>query len=137
MDFYEFMMNGSNFKSEKDIKFLNPLVMAFVGDSVYSLFVKTKNLDIFSSKVDKLTKETANIVNAHAQQQALFKVMPSLNEEEQDIVRRARNSSIHTKAKNYSIEEYRHATAFEALIGYLYLTKNEARLIEILRAISE
>ena len=111
--------------------------MAFVGDSVYSLFVKTKSLDIFSAKVDKLTKETANIVNAHAQQQALFKVMPTLTEDEQDIVRRARNASIHTKAKNYSIEEYRHATALEALIGYLYLTKNEVRLIEILNAISE
>lgn len=137
MDFCEFMMNGKNFKSTSDIKFLNPLVMAFVGDSVYSLFVKTKSLDIFSAKVDKLTKETANIVNAHAQQQALFKVLPTLTEDEQDIVRRARNASIHTKAKNYSIEEYRHATALEALIGYLYLTKNEVRLIEILNAISE
>ena len=137
MDFYEFMMNGENFKSEKDIKFLNPLVMAFVGDSVYSLFVKTKNLDIFSKKVDRLTKATAEVVNAHAQQQALFKVMPRLTEEEQDIVRRARNASIHTKAKNYSIEEYRHATAFEALIGYLYLTKNEDRLVEILSILSE
>lgn len=131
------MMNGQNFKDTKDIKFLNPLVMAFVGDSVYSLFIKTKRLDIFSSKVDKLTKITANEVNAHAQQQALFKIIDVLTEEEHDIVMRARNASIHTKAKNYSIEEYRHATALEALIGYLYLTKNESRLIEILNLISE
>lgn len=127
------MMNGKNFKTPTEVKFLNPLVMAFVGDSVYSLFIKTQKLEIFKSKVDKLTKETAGVVNAHSQQESLFKVMPILTEEEQDIVRRARNASIHTKAKNYSIEEYRHATAFEALIGYLYLTKNTDRLVEILK----
>ena len=137
MEFYEFMMNGENFKTSKDVKFLNPLVMAFVGDSVYSLFIKTQKLEIFKSKVDKPTKETAQVVNAHSQKEALFKVMPTLTEEEQDIVRRARNASIHTKAKNYSIEEYRHATAFEALIGYLYLTKNTDRLVEILKLTGE
>lgn len=136
MEFYEFMMEGNNFRAEKDVKFLNPLVMAFVGDSVYSLFVKSKELDIYSHKVDTLTKKTAERVNAKSQQQALFGVLPMLTEEEQDIVRRARNANIHTKAKNYSIEEYRHATAFEALIGYLYLTKNTTRLMEILNFVS-
>jgi len=135
MEFYDYMMDGANFKEPKDVKFLNPLVMAFVGDGVYSLYVKTKKLNVFSAKVSGLTKQTAEEVNAHSQEQALFKIMPILTAEEMDIVKRARNSSIHTKAKNYSIEEYRHATAFEALIGYLYLTKNTARLMEILNAI--
>ena len=81
-------------------------------------------LDIFNQKVNSLTKQTAEKVNAKAQEQALFKIINLLSEDEQDIVRRARNSNIHTKAKNYSIEEYRHATAFEALVGYLFLTKN-------------
>ena len=61
--------------------------------------------------------------------------MDILSEEEIDIVRRARNANIHTRAKNYSIEEYRHATALEALIGYLYLTANTDRLQEILELI--
>ena len=128
-------MSGNNFKKETDVKFLNPLVMAFVGDGVYSLYVKTKQLNVFAEKVNNLTKKTAEVVNAKAQEQALFKIMDTLSEDEADIVRRARNANIHTKAKNYSIEEYRHATALEALIGYLYLTKNTNRLQEVLELI--
>ena len=135
MEFIEFLMSGNNFKKETDVKFLNPLVMAFVGDSIYSLYVKTKKLNLFAEKVNNLTKKTAEVVNAKAQEQALFKIMDILSEEEVDIVRRARNANIHTRAKNYSIEEYRHATALEALIGYLYLTANTDRLQEILELI--
>lgn len=135
MEFIEFLMSGNNFKKETDVKFLNPLVMAFVGDGVYSLYVKTKQLNVFAEKVNNLTKKTAEVVNAKAQEQALFKIMDTLSEDEADIVRRARNANIHTKAKNYSIEEYRHATALEALIGYLYLTKNTNRLQEVLELI--
>lgn len=137
MDFIDFLISGKNFKTENEVKFLNPLVMAFVGDSVYSLFIKTQSLDIFNQKVNSLTKQTAEKVNAKSQEQALFKIINLLSEDEQDIVRRARNSNIHTKAKNYSIEEYRHATAFEALVGYLFLTKNIKRLKELLNKISE
>lgn len=135
MEFIEFLMSGNNFKKETDVRFLNPLVMAFVGDGVYSLYVKTKHLNLFAEKVNNLTKKTAEVVNAKAQEQALFKIMDTLSEEETDIVRRARNANIHTKAKNYSIEEYRHATALEALIGYLYLTGNTNRLQEVLELI--
>lgn len=137
MDFMELFISGNNFKDSKDVKFLNPLVMAFVGDSVFSLYVKTKKIDVFKEKVNSLSKLTAEKVNAKSQQQALFKVMENLSEEEKDIVRRARNSNIHTKAKNYSIEEYRHATALEALIGYLYLTKNIERLQQLFDLIFE
>ena len=133
----ELFISGNNFKDSKDVKFLNPLVMAFVGDSVFSLYVKTKEIDVFKEKVNSLSKLTAEKVNAKSQQQALFKVMENLSEEEKDIVRRARNSNIHTKAKNYSIEEYRHATALEALIGYLYLIKNIERLQQLFDLIFE
>ena len=135
MEFVEFLLSGDNFKKTEDVKFLNPLVMAFVGDSVYSLYVKTKRINLYSQKVNALTKETASLVNANAQQQALFKIINILSEEELDIVKRARNANIHTRAKNYSIEEYRHATALEALIGYLYLTKQKERLMNILSLI--
>lgn len=128
MEINELFMSEINFKSPNEIRLLNPLVMAFVGDSVYSTYIKSKVLNLHGKKVNNLTKETALLVNAKAQEQALFKIMDFLLEEEMDIVKRARNTNIHTKAKNYSIEEYRYATAFEALIGYLYLTKNIERL---------
>lgn len=131
MEFTEYLLSGQNFREKKDIKFLNPLVMAFVGDSIYSVYVKTKCMDLFSEKVNNLTKHTAEMVNAKAQEQALFKILEQLTEEERDVVRRARNANIHTRAKNYSVDEYRHATALEALIGYLYLSKDEQRLQEI------
>lgn len=137
MEFIDFLMSGKNFKDDTDVKFLNPLVMAFVGDSIYSLYVKTQQLNLFAEKVNNLTKKTAEKVNAKAQEQALFKVMDKLTEEEIDIVKRARNANIHTRAKNYSIEEYRHATALEALLGYLYLTSNTNRLQELLKLIFE
>lgn len=135
MDINEFFMGGTNFKSLSEIKMLNPLVMAFVGDSVYSTYIKSRVLNLHGKKVNNLTKETALMVNAKAQEQAMFKIMQTLTEEELDIVKRARNTNIHTKAKNYSIEEYRYATAFEALVGYLYLTKNIERLNQILSLI--
>lgn len=131
MEFTEYLLSGQNFREKKDIKFLNPLVMAFVGDSIYSVYVKTKCMDLFSEKVNNLTKHTAEMVNAKAQEQALFKILEQLTEEERDVVRRARNANIHTRAKNYSVDEYRHATALEALIGYLYLSKDEQRLQEV------
>ena len=137
MEFIDFLMSRKNFKKDTDVKFLNPLVMAFVGDSIYSLYVKTQQLNLFAEKVNNLTKKTAEQVNAKAQEQALFKVMDTLTEEEIDIVKRARNANIHTRAKNYSIEEYRHATALEALLGYLYLTSNTNRLQELLKLIFE
>ena len=135
MEFSEFLMSGNNFKSEQEVKFLNPLVMAFVGDNIYSLYVKTKRVNLFSEKVNNLTKRTAELVNARAQQQALFRIMNLLTEAEMDIVKRARNANIHTRAKNFSIEEYRHATALEALIGYLYLEGKITRIEEIVNYI--
>lgn len=132
MENLEFWFDGKNFKTPQDVKFLNPLVMAFVGDGVYSLYVKSKVLNVFDKKVKALTSETAKIVNAKSQKLALFKIFDDLTNEELEIVHRARNANINTKAKNYSIEEYRHATALEALIGYLYLSKQQERLSEIL-----
>lgn len=135
MDNIEFIKLNNNIRTTQDVKMLNPLVMAFVGDSIYSFFIKTKILDVYKSKVNNLTKNTALLVNAKSQQQSLFKIMDLLNEEEMDIVKRARNTNIHTKAKNYSIEEYRYATALEALLGYLYLSGQNARLNNLLNKI--
>lgn len=126
------IINKSNKKSPQEVKMLNPLVLAFVGDNIYSYYIKLYVLDIYKLKVNNLTKQTATYVNAKSQQQALFKIMDLLTEEEMDIVKRARNTNIHTKAKNYTIEEYRYATALEALVGYLYLSDQNERLKQLL-----
>ncbi|MBP3630516.1 MAG: Mini-ribonuclease 3 [Clostridia bacterium] len=114
--------------SKMDARQLNPLVLAFVGDSFFSFYVKTERLNLNKSKVNSLNSDSAKLVNAHSQREMLFKIIEQLTEEELDIVHRGRNSNIHSKAKNFSIEEYRHATAFEALIGYLYLIEEYERL---------
>ena len=119
--------------TESEVNQLSSLVLAFVGDVVFSFYVKTKVLNLTKLKVNALNANTSKLVNAHSQREMLFKLMPILTEQEAQIVKRARNANIHTKAKNYSIEEYRHATAFEALIGYLYLIRRYERLNEILK----
>lgn len=116
-----------------DVNQLNPLVLAFVGDALFSFYIKTKVLNLTKLKVNALNADTSKLVNAHSQMEMIFKLMPLLSDQEEALVKRARNTNIHTKAKNYSIEEYRYATAFEALVGYLYLTKNFERLNEILK----
>ena len=114
--------------SKMDARQLNPLVLAFVGDAFFSFYVKTEKLNLDKSKVNSLNSDSSKLVNAHSQRDMLFKIIDKLTEEELDIVHRGRNSNIHSKAKNFSIEEYRHATAFEALIGYLYLIEDYDRL---------
>ncbi len=121
--------------SIKDISQINALEIAFVGDSVFELFVKNelvKKID----KVKNLTIKANSILNAHSQREALFRIEPILTEDEKSIVLRGRNSNIHTKAKNFSIEEYRHATALETLVGYLYLTGQDDRLYELFKSMN-
>ena len=108
-----------------------PLVLAMVGDAVYTLFVRNYFATNSSLKVNELNKKVSTIVNAGAQAKTFFKIENTLTEREAQVARRARNTNIHSKAKNYSVDEYIHATAFEAVIGYLYLC-NTNRLNEIL-----
>lgn len=122
----------NEFENKEDVRLLQPLVLAMVGDSVQTLFVRAYVAKMFGVKVNKMNKLVSSVVSAGAQFKAFKKIEPLLTEEEQDIARRARNSHIHTKAKNFSYNEYIYATAFEALIGYLYLTKQTERMNELL-----
>lgn len=122
-------------KREKDIneaKLLSPLVWAYVGDSVYELFVRTKLTNNSNAKPHKLHIESIKYVKAKAQADILKKITEKLTDEEKDIVRRGRNTENHHVAKNSNVAEYSQSTGFEALIGYLYLTKQDERLKEIL-----
>ena len=112
---------------------LSPLALAFIGDAVHTKFVREYVLlNGENSKINNYHNSAKKFCNASRQKEVLEKITPLLTEEEKDIVRRARNAKSKHKAKNYDEEEYKKATAFEALIGYLYLSKQNERLNEIL-----
>ena len=119
-------------KNELDVKTLSPLTWAYVGDCVYELYIRTNLVSKTRLKPHKLHIEAIKYVKAKAQAQILQEILETLSEEEQDIVRRTRNTQNHHLPKNAELKDYMYATAFEGLIGYLYLTKQEQRLKEIL-----
>ena len=110
------------------IKQMQPLVLAMIGDSVQTLFVRQHIATSYGVKVNKMNRMVSSVVSAGSQFLTFKKIETALNEEEQDIARRARNTHIHTKAKNFSYNEYIHATAFEAVLGYLHLAGETERL---------
>ena len=118
---------------EKDeVNLMNPLTWAYVGDAVIELYIRTELINTTNLKPHKLHIEAIKYVKAKAQAEALNKVEKVLDDEEKEIVRRARNTKNHHLPKNSNVTEYMYSTAFEALIGYLYLIKNDKRLKEIL-----
>ncbi|MBR1540631.1 MAG: Mini-ribonuclease 3 [Clostridia bacterium] len=120
-------------KEIQEVKMLSPLVWAYVGDSVYELFIRTHLVNHSNAKPHKLHLETIQFVKAEAQARILDRIWNKLREEEQDIFKRGRNTENHHLPKNGNVADYSHATGFEALIGYLYLTKQDERLEEILK----
>ena len=120
-------------KSETDINMLSPLTWAYVGDAVYELYIRTNLVNNTKLKPHKLHLESIKYVKAKAQADLLKKNEEILTEEEKDIVRRARNAENHHLPKNADPADYMYSTAFEGLIGYLYLTKKDERLAEILK----
>jgi len=123
--------------SPMDIRMYNPLVLAYVGDSVYDTFIRTMLVSGGSIQVDKLHKRAIKYVQAKAQAEIVEMLQGVLTEDEQDIVRRGRNTKSNTVPKNADINDYRYATGFEALIGYLYLVGDTKRLMEIFELISK
>lgn len=120
-------------KTKDEINMMNPLIWAYIGDSIYEVYIKQKLIKETEYKPHKLHILTSEKVNAKKQAQTLDKIEKYLTHEEKDIVRRARNAKNYHIPKNTSIAEYSKATAFEALIGYLYLSKEFDRLKEILK----
>ena len=115
-------------KSEEEVNQMSPLVWAYVGDCVYELFIRTHLVDTTKLNPHKLHMEAIKYVKARAQAQILQELEEYLTDEEKNIVRRARNANNHHLPKNSNVQEYMYATAFEALIGYLYLTKKYNRI---------
>ncbi len=107
---------------------LNPVVLAFVGDAVYSLFVREQLTFSSDCKTGELNKLATKKVNAVAQAELVNKLLPFLSEDELAIFKRARNAKKPTKAKHASIMQYNLSTGFEAVIGYLYILGEIERL---------
>lgn len=119
--------------SEAEINQLSPLVLAYIGDTVYEVYIRTMLISAGNAPVHKLHKRSIEFVKAKAQSDIIHRIMESLSTEEQDVVRRGRNAKSGTVPKNADVTEYKYATGFEAFIGYLYLTRNHSRLMEILK----
>ncbi len=119
-------------RSEEEVNLLAPLTWAYIGDAVYELYIRTNLVNNTNLKPHDLHIESIKYVKAQAQAKILREIEESLTDEEKDIVRRGRNAENHHLPKNANVHEYMYATAFEALIGYLYLTKQDNRLNEIL-----
>ena len=117
---------------ELDVNQMSPLVWAYIGDSVYEQYIRDYLVTNTKYKPHKLHVEATKFVKAAAQARILELLEKDLTEEEKEIVRRARNTKNHHLPKNSNVQEYMYATAFEGLIGYLYLSKNTKRLNEIL-----
>lgn len=107
---------------------LNPLVLAYVGDGVHTLYIRLMAVHGTTGKADKLHKFVTSRVNAKAQAECMQKLLPILTEEESDVFHRARNSHQHSMAKNASVADYKLASGFEAVIGFLYLIGDSERL---------
>lgn len=120
-------------KGETDVNQLSPLTWAYVGDAVYELYIRTNLVNNSKLKPHKLHIESIKYVKAKAQADILKRIEDFLTEDEKNIVRRARNAENHHIPKNAEPADYMYSTAFEGLIGYLYLTKQDERLKEILK----
>lgn len=128
---FEFYMSQIPGMKSADPKMSSPLVLAYIGDCVYDLIIKMMVAGRGGKQVHKLHEETSRYVQASAQSFMMRAMQEHLTDEEHSVYRRGRNTRSVSAAKNQSITDYRRATGFEALIGYLYLKKEYKRLTEL------
>lgn len=120
--------------TKKEASMLSPLQLAYIGDAVYELFIRRYLLQK-KLPVHELHKEAVKYVKAGAQANIIHFLEKELREEEKNIVKRGRNAKTHSSPKNANITDYKYATGFEALIGFLYLTGQEERMFQLLNRI--
>ena len=118
---------------QQDVRAYSPLALAYIGDAVYDLIIRTVVVGRANRPVSDLHRITVKYVSANAQSRIVQVLMEELTQEEQSVYRRGKNSKPHTTAKNASVADYLKATGFEAVIGYLYLTGRMDRALELVR----
>lgn len=116
---------------EMDARQYSPLVLAYVGDAVYEILIRTKVVNDGNEQVNKLHKRASALVKAGAQANLIMAIESELTEEEHAVYKRGRNAKSASMAKNATMKEYRMATGFEALVGYLYLSGQFERLFNL------
>ena len=117
-----------------DVMSYSPLTLAYIGDDAYDLVIRTYLLGKGNMPVNKLNRMANELVKAKAQSDMMDVIEPMLDEEEHAVYKRGRNAKSYTKAKNATVADYRRATGFEALMGYLYLQGRLVRMVELIRA---
>ncbi|CDD56384.1 ribonuclease III [[Bacteroides] pectinophilus] len=117
-----------------DVMSYSPLTLAYIGDDAYDLVIRTYLLGKGNMPVNKLNRMADGLVRAKAQSDMMDVIEPMLDEEEHAVYKRGRNAKSYTKAKNATVADYRRATGFEALMGYLYLQGRYVRMVELIRA---
>ena len=117
-----------------DVMSYSPLTLAYIGDDAYDLVIRTYLLGKGNMPVNKLNRMADGLVKAKAQSDMMDVIEPMLDEEEHAVYKRGRNAKSYTKAKNATVADYRRATGFEALMGYLYLQGRYVRMVELIRA---
>ena len=118
---------------DTDIRSYSPLTLAYIGDAIYELVIRTILVEKGNAQVNKLHQRASKLVKASAQSEIIEKLKPYLTEEEMGIFKRGRNAKSFTMAKNASMSDYRRATGFEALMGHLYLTEQWDRMLELIK----
>lgn len=119
--------------TEKKPSQFSPLSLAYIGDGVYELFVRTKVIEQHENlPASKLHKKTVQYVKAHSQANSIDAMLPYLTDDETAVYKRGRNSKSNTTPKNANMADYRKATGFEALIGFMYLSGENERLNELM-----
>jgi len=109
----------------------SPIVLAYMGDSIYDLIIRSMVVNKGAKAVGKIHKEVSSYVNAKAQADIYYKIEPILTEEERAVFRRGRNAKSNSTPKNADLKTYKHATGFEAILGYLYMSGNLDRIMEL------
>ena len=111
---------------DPDIRSYSPLTLAYIGDGIYELYIRT-------IQVNKLHKQASRLVKAQAQSEMVQALEPHFTQEEEAVYKRGRNAKSYTTAKNATTGDYRRATGFEAVMGYLYLTDQYCRMIDLIK----
>ena len=116
-----------------DVRTYSPLTLAYIGDGIYDLIIRSLVVAKGNTRAGELHKRTSQLVKAKTQAELIEVLLPFLTEEEADIYRRGRNAKSPTMAKNATMSDYRKATGFEALMGYLYLKDEFERIVELVK----
>ena len=133
METYLMQMKELFHLEDQDIRSYSPLTLAYIGDGVYELIIRTILGKKGNCPVNRLHKKASSLVKAAAQSAIIEKIEEELTQEEHDIYRRGRNAHSPTMAKHATMADYRRATGFEALMGYLYLKEDYERMITLVR----